>query len=845
MTAAPEVHLVDADFRLIAESIPHIAWMGGPEGPTEYFNAQGAAYTGFKNATCSGQEWQALVHPDDVEQASLTWRRAADTQTAYGHEYRLRRHDGEYRWHTFRGLPLRNQHGAVVKWIGTATDIEDAKRLEANLRLDIEARARAEEAVRFQSELLAAVGQAIVAVDPNGIVTYWNRAAEAMYGWSADEAIGLRSVDLIPRVGSDERTAAQSDAVGGQQSWSGDCEVRRRDGSYIFVYATDTPVVGEDGKLIAVIGSSVDNTDRIDAERIRRAAESRFETGFEQSAIGSVIADLDGVPTRVNTATCTIFGREEGLLIGRRWIEYSHPDDVPLGQVVRARVAAGHDTYSDERRYLRPDGSVVWASTHVTLVRDPAGEPQSFFMQLQDITGRKQMEDELAHQALHDSLTDLPNRALLADRLVQGLAGSRRRGTQLGVMFVDIDHFKFVNDSLGHSGGDELLRLTGDRIGKAIRTGDTVARFGGDEFVVVCDDVSVLESELIADRILDALSRPWHIADQEIHITASLGIALASDMNATPESLLRDSDSAMYRAKERGRGRSELFDEKQRSKAERRSATASALHHALEDSEFTLVYQPVVDLSTGAMVSVEALLRWEHPTRGPVSPDEFIPLAEETGLIVPIGAWVLDRACRQLVDWQQFQRSLSVDAALSVAVNVSVRQMMAPDIIGLLERTVERTGVRPADLRIELTESVLMGDVDYFERTLADLKALGVNIEIDDFGTGYSSLSYLKRFPVDAVKVDRMFVDGLGTDPHDTALVAAIVAMAGALDLAVTAEGVETPAQLSELRKLNVPRAQGFYLARPMPADDITRLIADSHRWIVGGTAPASATVSA
>jgi EAL domain-containing protein (putative c-di-GMP-specific phosphodiesterase class I) len=362
-----------------------------------------------------------------------------------------------------------------------------------------------------------------------------------------------------------------------------------------------------------------------------------------------------------------------------------------------------------------------------------------------------------------------------------------------------------------------------------------VARFGGDEFVVVCDDVSTAETEQIAARVLGALSRPWHVATQEIHLTASVGISVA-DENATPESLLRESAAAMYRAKERGRGRVELFDETLRSKAERRWATGSTLHRALEHEEFTVHYQPVVDLSTGAMVSAEALLRWQHPDRGLVSPAEFIPLAEETGLIVPIGAWVLEQACRELVEWQRVQKSLTGAANLSVAVNLSVRQVLAPDIAGVIEGVLTRTGLRPQDLCLELTESVFMEDVDYFGRTLAGLKALGVDLAIDDFGTGYSSLSYLKRFPFDAVKVDRAFVDGLGTDPSDTALVAAIVAMAGALDLHVTAEGVETHEQLSELKKLHVPRAQGFYLARPMPADAITRLVDAQHHWHIDYT---------
>ncbi len=404
---------------------------------------------------------------------------------------------------------------------------------------------------------------------------------------------------------------------------------------------------------------------------------------------------------------------------------------------------------------------------------------------------------------------------------------SRRRGTPLGVMFVDIDQFKLINDTWGHGAGDDLLKHVAGQIELVVRPGDTVARLGGDEFVIVCDDVTVHEIEQIAGRLLAALAHPWQLGDEKVHITASVGIALA-DEASTPERLLRHSDAAMYRAKERGKGRVELFDDTLRSVSEQRWATASALHRALEHGEFEVHYQPVVDLLTGTMVSVEALLRWNHPGRGIVSPAEFIPLAEETGLVVPLGAWVLERACRDLVAWQQLDGAA---AGMSVAVNLSVRQVLAPDIATLIEGVLRRTGLDAGRLCLELTESVFMGDVDYFARTLLSLKALGVSLSIDDFGMGYSSLGYLKRFPVDGVKVDRSFVDGLGVDPHDTALVAAIVAMAFALDLEVTAEGVETDRQLQGLRALNVTRAQGFLLATPMPADAIARLILEDHRW--------------
>lgn len=579
------------------------------------------------------------------------------------------------------------------------------------------------------------------------------------------------------------------------------------------------------GETVIGVGIvAADITERIEAEQQEHVAWSRFETGFEQAGIGAAILDLDGVPFRVNGAVCALLSRRADDLVGRRWTEFNFPEEEPLWQALQGQLARDDDTYADERRYVRPDGTVVWASTNVTLVRDESGRPLYFLAHFLDISDQKSLEDQLIHQALHDSLTGLPNRALLIDRLVHGLAGSRRRGTRLGVMFLDIDHFKMVNDALGHTSADELLCQIAARLTNAIRPGDTVARIGGDEFVIVCDDVAPVEIEQIAERVLESLGSPFSIEEQETIVTVSLGLAIA-DESATPETLLRDSDTAMYRAKERGRGCIELFDEVLRLKAEQRSTMAAALHRALERNEFTVYYQPIVDVSTGAMVSAEALLRWEHPNGNLVGPDEFIPLAEETGLIVPIGAWVLEQACQRLAEWQR------ITPPMSVAVNLSVRQMIAPDVVGLVADVLERTGARPEGLCLELTESLFMKDVNHFEDTLQRLKSLGVALVIDDFGTGYSALSYLKRFPIDAVKVDRSFVDGLGRDPTASALVAAILAMAEALGIYATAEGVETSDQLAGLKKLGCSRVQGFIFARPMPGAAIDKLIAVSHHW--------------
>jgi diguanylate cyclase (GGDEF)-like protein len=438
---------------------------------------------------------------------------------------------------------------------------------------------------------------------------------------------------------------------------------------------------------------------------------------------------------------------------------------------------------------------------------------------------RKRSEVELAHQALHDSLTSLPNRALFYDRLGQALTRVGRHSTAAAVLFLDLDRFKVVNDSLGHSAGDRLLVAVAERLSRVLRSGDTAARFGGDEFVILCEDITGERQAIaIAGRIAEELSAPFNIDNDEVFVHTSVGIALATQAGARPEALIRDADAAMYRAKERGGGVYEVFDDQMRERAVRRMETENALHRALDRGEFVMHYQPIVKMGTGALSGVEALVRWEHPERGLVMPGDFIGAAEETGLIIALGAWVFESACRQSAEWSKKARS---GPSVRMSVNVSARQCGHPDLVATFGEILARTGADPASLCLEITETALMEDMEASESTLAALKALGLAVALDDFGTGYSSLRALQRFPVDVVKIDRSFIAPIERDPQEAAIVAAVISLSHALGLQTVAEGIETIAQVDRLRALGCDMAQGYYFAKPVPPDALATLVGE------------------
>jgi diguanylate cyclase (GGDEF)-like protein len=431
------------------------------------------------------------------------------------------------------------------------------------------------------------------------------------------------------------------------------------------------------------------------------------------------------------------------------------------------------------------------------------------------------MRETLHEQATHDALTGLPNRLLLSDRLSQRLADTRRSKESLAVMFADLDHFKYVNDTLGHNVGDCLLKQVAERLKTSLREVDTVARMGGDEFTLILANLShAQQSSAVAQRVLEVLSKPFIVEGHELFTTASIGIATNPTDGNDAKTLIRNADAAMYRAKEQGRNRFQLYTEALNVRASRRMKLENSLRRAVEREQLLVHYQPLVDLKTGAVLGTEALVRWQHAELGLLLPDQFIAIAEETGLIVPIGEWVLHTACFQNKQWQN-----EGFPSMEMAVNISMRQFHQSDVVAAVRTALEDAGLDPRYLTLELTESTLMHDAESAVETLRELKAMGVQVSIDDFGTGHSSLSQLKRLPIDAVKIDPSFIQQIATDPEDAAIAGAVIAMAHSMHLKVVAEGVETLDQLEFLRSLNCDKMQGYLVSRPASAEELTNLM--------------------
>lgn len=558
------------------------------------------------------------------------------------------------------------------------------------------------------------------------------------------------------------------------------------------------------------------------------ATEARFRAVFEGAAIGIGMADLEGNILQVNGALLRMFGVSDQTMGGRNVREWTHPEDAPQTWTLYDELVRGErEHYHVEKAFYRPDGTVLWTNLTVSLLRDADGEPQYQLALMEDTTERRLLNLRLRYEATHDALTGLPNRTLFFERLEKAVgAGNNQR---FGLCYLDLDGFKTINDSLGHAAGDRLLVEVADRLQScATAPGEMVARLGGDEFVALTTGPDTeREVDELAGRIMNALITPISIDGRDLTVRGSIGIVEGPAGERGPAEVLRSADITMYRAKSAGGNRFELADPEADARAITRHGLTTALPAALDRNEFFIEYQPLVHLGDGSVRGAEALVRWLHPQHGVLGPDRFIPLAEHTGLIVPLGRWVLDQSVRQAKQWQERHGGNEATGPLRINVNLSPCQLSHPGLVQDTVDILERAGVNPDALCLEVTESALIGADDDLLKPLRRLAEMGVDIALDDFGTGYSNLANLRRLPVSILKLDRSFTQGMQqfpADPVDLKIVEGIVSLAHSLNLAVTVEGVETGAQAEQLRILGCDTAQGWYYARPGPPERLHEL---------------------
>ena len=589
------------------------------------------------------------------------------------------------------------------------------------------------------------------------------------------------------------------------------------DGTRIWLEIHTYPIFDEEGNVSHIIEYIRDITDRKLSDEAMRESEERYMLAARGANDGLWDWNMKSNDIYYSSRWKSMLGFKEGEIKNNpaEWLDRIHPDDrMHVETEIAAHINGHTPNLQSEHRIMHKNGTYRWVLVRGLAVRDAILNTYRMAGSITDITERKMTEEQLIFDALHDALTGLPNRVLFMDRLTHAVDREKRKSNELfAVIFLDMDRFKVLNDSLGHTAGDKLLVAISQRLKEGLRPGDTIARLGGDEFAILLEDLKdVKEAIQISERVLEKLRLTFDLDGQEIFATASLGIALSSKEYENPEYLLRDADIAMYQAKANGCNRYEVFDNSMYDNAVARLQLETDLRQAMNQEEFRLHYQPIISMKTGKITGVEGLIRWQHPLKGLINPDEFIPTAEETGLIVTIGEWVISEAAHQLSRWQKI---FPFDPPLTVSVNISSKQLL-PTLVKHIKDVLGKTGLDPGSLILEITESILMESAEMVAPLLLQLKGLGVKLYIDDFGTGYSSLSYLHGFPVDVLKIDRSFIARIGSNGDNLEIVKAIVTLAHSLDMKVIAEGVETEEQLEKLKKLGCEYIQGFFYSKPL-----------------------------
>jgi diguanylate cyclase (GGDEF)-like protein/PAS domain S-box-containing protein len=793
----------EENYRYTLELSPQIPWTAGPDGQVLELGPQWESQVGKSLGEALAGGWIDVVHSDDRGSTVDLWERSLATGEPFDAEYRLRTTQGDYRWVRAWAAARLNPRGEVLRWYGTLEDIQDRKSAEAALEVSVQ-----------QFRDLADYSPVMIWVsDETGATTFMNELWYEKTGQSAADALGAGWLEAVHPEDRGAVSEAYNRAAAAARSFRSEYRLRHVSGRWLWVIDAGEPRFGPDGAFIGYVGTVLDITERRLAEAEAQKAAARLSTVLESTTDCVIGVDRVGRITYLNRNAETKLEDFEPAL-GKRLSELFPEERGGVFSQRFAEALAGQSTVSFESYLPALD---EWLEVHAY----PTNEGLSLFFR--NITERRRADQEqlvaqekIAHMARHDALTGLPNRLLFNEELGRLLAQAPTRTA--AVLFLDLDRFKEVNDTLGHAEGDALLRLVARRLKSNIRGSDTIARLGGDEFAIVQADIRRPADAIdLAERIIKDLAEPFDLDGNLIFIGVSIGIALAPGDSGLPEQLLRSADTALYRAKNEGGGTYRLFEPEMHERLRERQAMKLALHGALGRGEFEVHYQPLINLQTGKISCFEALVRWRHPERGLIAPDEFIPVAEENDFITSIGALVLNQACKAAVGWP---------SEIDVAVNLSPLQFRGHALVATVTEAYVAAGLDPRRLQLEITESVILHESSANLRILTELRQLGVRIALDDFGTGYSSLSYLRHFPVDKLKLDRSFVGDLPDGVGARAIVRAVAGLAAGLGLTMTAEGIESADQVEALLEEGYTEGQGYYFSVPVSADKVLELIA-------------------
>jgi diguanylate cyclase (GGDEF)-like protein/PAS domain S-box-containing protein len=805
-------------FRNLANNISQLAWMSDDKFSRFWYNQRWFEYCDITPDELVGSGWKKVVHPDHVDRVLEEFNRCFQNGKLWEDTFPIRGKDGTYRMFLARAVPIRNAEGKVLRWVGTNTDITELLNSEEHL-------ARMEERYRG---LLEAAPDAMVVVNPSGEIILLNVQAEKQFLYTRDELVGQNVKTIIPN-GFAERLIAdalrsEAEALGQQIDTGIELLGRRKDGTEFPIEIMLSPLESTEGTLITAAIRNITARKMVEAALFVERELAQITLNCISDAIACT--DSSGNITFLNVAAEAMTGWPMQEAAGRPMQEIFPLLDAACRETIPGEneVAVGQNRtlrLPSNCVLVRRDGFEVPIEDSIAPIHDRDGRAAGAVIVFRDVSLSRALALQMAHSAEHDFLTGLPNRLLLYDRIYQAIAAAPRHNKKVALAFLDLDGFKHINDSLGHPIGDKLLQAVAKRLENCVRASDTVSRQGGDEFIILLPEVDDLNESAVAVRkILEAVAGTFSIDENDLHVTTSIGVSIYPEDGMDAETLIKNADTAMYRAKENGRQNYQFFEPAMNVQAVERQSIEESLRRALQLGEFTLHYQPKINLATGEISGAEALIRWMHPTRGLVSPAQFIPIAEDSGLILPISRWVLREACKQAQAWAHAGLP-----RISMAVNISAIDFRNESFLESVFSVLKETGLDPSLLELELTESVLMKRAEAAEFNLRALRAKGIRLAVDDFGTGYSSLSYLRQFSIDSIKIDQSFIRQLSITPNETTILTAMIHMGQSLKLRVVAEGVETAKELAFLQGRECDEAQGYYFSRPVPPAQFSKLL--------------------